>query len=166
LLPNNHWKVSRYDGKSVDSKKSEKEVRNDVVEPNVSKLAEVEGNALAVIDMACDTPIANFVRGGAPRLASLSKGLQVSGNLLGGFGIVVSTYQYSKGQISGLEFTVDTLFSGAAIATSIFAAPAVGTVFALGALTYFGGKAIYEYSSGKTLFEKPIQIPEQIPESK
>jgi RHS repeat-associated protein len=166
LLPKNHWKVSRYDGKAVESKKSEKEVRNDVVEPSVSKLAEVEGNTLAVIDMACDTPVANFVRGGAPRLASLSKGLKVGGNLLGGFGIIVSTYQYNNGQISGLEFTVDALISGAAIATSIFAAPAVATVFAVGALAYFGGKAIYEYSSGKTLYEKPIQIPEQIPESK
>lgn len=53
--------------------------------------------------------------------------------------------------MSGLEFGVDTTIALAAICVSGPAAPFV----AAGALVYFGGKAIYEYSSGKTMFTKP-----------
>ena len=36
-------------------------------------------------------------------------------------------------------------------------APVVATGFAVGGLVYFGSKAIYEYSSGNTLFTKPTK---------
>ncbi len=61
------------------------------------------------------------------------------------------TVDYANGNMSGLEYGVDTSIALAAICVSGPAAPFVAT----GALIYFGGKAIYEYSSGNTLFTKP-----------
>jgi hypothetical protein len=54
---------------------------------------------------------------------------------------------------------VDTAIGGAAILTSYntitVAGVSVAPFVAGGTLIYFEGKAIYEYSSGKTLFTKP-----------
>ncbi|QHC85053.1 hypothetical protein AS589_09830 [Empedobacter brevis] len=82
------------------------------------------------------------------KVASAAKVLKISGNALAGVGAVVSIYQYSSGQISGTEFTVDMIMSGVGF---------LGPFGAGASLIYFGGKAIYEYSSGKDLFEKPTQ---------
>jgi len=125
------------------------------VEPTFMKSTEVIGNMLTVADFIRTSEIGNFVRSGRPALTSISKGLKFTGNALGAVGIAYGAYQYFDGQISGLEFSVDTVIAGAAILASIFAAPAVATVFAVGAIAYFGGKAIYEYTSGETMFEKP-----------
>jgi hypothetical protein len=70
----------------------------------------------------------------------------VAGNILSGVGAVVSIYQYGSGQITGTEFTVDMIMTGVGF---------FGPVGAGISLVYFGGKAIYEYSTGKDLFEKP-----------
>ncbi|WP_313349319.1 RHS repeat-associated core domain-containing protein [Empedobacter sp.] len=82
------------------------------------------------------------------KVASAAKVLKISGNALAGVGAVVSIYQYGSGQISGTEFTVDMIMSGVGF---------LGPFGAGASLIYFGGKAIYEYSSGKDLFEKPTQ---------
>ena len=129
--------------------------RSDTFRPGSAKIAEVAGNLIGTFDLAHQSSWANWVRGGTPALQSVSNGLKIAGNTIGAIGIGIETYQYANGQITGLELGVDTLISGAAIVTSIFAAPVVATGFAVGALVYFGGKAIYEYSSGTTMFTKP-----------
>jgi len=82
------------------------------------------------------------------RVASTAKGLKIAGNALAGLGAAVSIYQYGSGQISGTEFTVDMIMTGVGF---------FGPVGAGISLVYFGGKAIYEYSTGENLFEKPNQ---------
>ncbi len=76
-----------------------------------------------------------------------------------GIGIGLEARDYLNGNMSGLEFGVDTAIAGAAIVTSFVAVSVAGVAIAPfvagGALIYFGGKAVYEYSSGKTLFTKP-----------
>lgn len=82
-----------------------------------------------------------------------SSALRITGNVLkgasyvaGGAGLLITGYQFANGQISGLEAGVDASFGvvgffgwrGAAIS-----------------IVYFGGKALYEYSTGETVFEKP-----------
>ena len=63
--------------------------------------------------------------------------------------------------MSYTEFGVDTAISGAAIITSYVAITVAGVSVAPfvagGALIYFGSKAIYEYSSGKTWYTKPTR---------
>ena len=76
------------------------------------------------------------------KAAGVLKGV---GNVLGVVGVGVSAYQYSTGQISGLEFGVDT-----AVTIIGFMGPA-GAGFAL---LYFGAKAISEYN-GYQWFDKP-----------
>jgi hypothetical protein len=80
------------------------------------------------------------------KVVSAAKALKVAGNILSGVGAVVSIYQYGSGQITGTEFTVDMIMTGVGF---------FGPVGAGISLVYFGGKAIYEYSTGKDLFEKP-----------
>ena len=82
------------------------------------------------------------------KVASTAKVLKISGNALAGVGAVVSIYQYGSGQISGTEFTVDMIMTGVGF---------LGPVGAGVSLIYFGGKAVYEYSTGENLFEKPAQ---------
>ncbi len=139
------------DGIDPPGKKSKKEVRKETVKPSLAKFAEVEGNTLGVIELARDSPMAKFVRNGTPKVASVSKVLKVGGTGLGVAGIGFEFYDTLQGNMSWTEFGVDTLIGGAAILTTGVVAPYVAT----GALIYFGGKAIYEYSSGNTLFTKP-----------
>ncbi len=61
----------------------------------------------------------------------------------GGAGILLTGYQYKSGQISGTEALVDGIMGVAG-----FWFPGISII-------YFGGKALYEYSTGNTLFEKP-----------
>ena len=82
------------------------------------------------------------------RVASTARVLKASGNALAGIGAVVSIYQYGSGQISGAEFTVDMIMTGVGF---------LGPIGAGASLIYFGGKAIYEYSTGEDLFKKPTQ---------
>ena len=80
-------------------------------------------------------------------LTAASKVLKISGGFFAGAGVLVSSYQYGSNQISGFEFTVDVGMT----AVGVFGGPIGAGV----SLVYFGGKAIYEYNSGKTLFIKP-----------
>ena len=127
-------------------KKTKNDVRKETVKPGFAKLAEVEGNTLGVIELARDSPMAKFVRGGAPKVASVSKVLKVGGTSLGLAGVGLEYMDYRSGNMSGFEFGVDTVF---ALAPMVF--PALAPV----SLGYFAGKAIYEYSSGNTMFTKP-----------
>lgn len=138
-----------------DGNPSVKDIRVGTLTPSFPKIIEVESNTITLIGIIHGSGAANWVRGGLPALESVSSGLKITGNTLGGVGIAIGAYQYYNNQISGLEFGVDTFVAGAAIVTSIVAAPAVATGFAVGALVYFGGKAIYEYSTGTTLYIKP-----------
>lgn len=64
----------------------------------------------------------------------------------GGAGLLLTGYQYGSGQISGTEAVVDGIFG------------IIGFIGPIGAgisIIYFGGKALYEYSTGDTVFEKP-----------
>ena len=85
-------------------------------------------------------------RSGAFKAAGSFK---IAGRVAGGFGVGVTFYQYGTGQISGMEASVDAIFGGVAFI------PGGGTAVSL---VYFGGKALYEYSTGDTLFEKPSTI--------
>jgi len=80
------------------------------------------------------------------KVVSTAKALKMAGNVLSGLGAVVSVYQYGSGQISGTEFTVDMIMTGVGF---------LGPVGAGISLVYFGGKTIYEFSTGENLFEKP-----------
>lgn len=127
---------------------SSSEVRKSVVKPTFFKLLGVEANALTVAGYVRDSKIGNFVRGGRPPVNGISNGLKVTGNVLGGIGILYTGGQYINGDITGTEASIDAIMG------------AVGFFGPWGAaisLTYFAGKAIYEYSSGDTLFEKPTQ---------
>lgn len=126
--------------------KTKNDVRKETVKPSFSKLVEVEGNTLGVVDLVHGSKAMNWVRGGAPKLASASKFLKVAGNTLGGIGVALEANQVYNGEMSWSEFSVDSVF---AIAPMI--CPALAPV----SLGYFAGKAIYEYSSGNTLFTKP-----------
>ena len=127
-------------------KKSKTQVRKETVKPSVAKLVEVEGNTLGVIELARDSPMAKFVRNGAPKSASISKVLKVGGNTLGAVGIGFEAAEVYNGNMSYTEFGVDTIFA---------LAPMICPALAPVSLGYFAGKAIYEYSSGNTLFTKP-----------
>jgi hypothetical protein len=151
------WVKNKFDNLGLPNKTG---ARDGVLELSWSKFFEVSGNTLGAIDLAHGSSWANWGRGGMAAIPSISKGLMIAGNALGVVGIGIDAYQYKNNQISGLEFGVDTAVAGTAIVTSVlvssvgaafvgasiataatFAAPAV----AIGALAYFGGKAIYEY---------------------
>lgn len=80
------------------------------------------------------------------KVANVAKGLKIAGNVLAGVGVGVSVYQVTTGQISKTEFAVDMAFTAIG-----FAGPAGAAI----SLLYFGGKALYEYQTGDTLFEDP-----------
>jgi hypothetical protein len=69
----------------------------------------------------------------------------VAGKVVGGLGMGVTLMQYGTGQISGTEASIDLIMGG--IGFTGWGAPI--------SLMYFGGKFLYEYSTGNTLFEKP-----------
>ncbi len=127
-------------------KKSKNNVKKDTVKPSFAKILEVEGNTLGAIELARDSPMAQFVRNGAPKVASVSKLLKVAGNTLGATGVLFEGAEVINGNMSYTEFGVDTIFA---------LAPMVCPALAPVSLGYFAGKAIYEYSSGNTLFTKP-----------
>ena len=130
-----------------DSKpKPKKSVRVETVTPSLSKIIEVEGNVFAVADIAHNSSVGNWLRGGAPKLASASKFLKIAGNTLGGIGVALEANQVYNGEMSWSEFSVDTVFA---------LAPMICPALAPVSLGYFASKAIYEYSSNKTLFTKP-----------
>lgn len=72
--------------------------------------------------------------------ANLAKGVSCTA---GGAGVLLTAYQYGSGQISGTEALVDGIMGVAG-----FWFPGIS-------ILYFGGEALYEYSTGNTLFEKP-----------
>ena len=69
----------------------------------------------------------------------------VAGKVVGGLGMFVTGYQFLDGQISGTEASIDLIMGG--IGFTGWGTPV--------SLMYFGGKFLYEYSTGNTLFEKP-----------
>ena len=77
--------------------------------------------------------------------ARAASSYSVAGKVVGGIGMGVTVLQYATGQISGTEASVDLIMG--AIGFTGWGAPI--------SLLYFGGKFIYEYSTGKPLFEKP-----------
>ncbi|PWG77956.1 hypothetical protein [Pararcticibacter amylolyticus] len=91
------------------------------------------------------TPIANIhVPTGA--LKATGTVLKNAGRLAGIGGVLITGYQYSTGQITGTEASVDAAFG------------IIGFMGPIGAgvsILYFGGKFAYEYYSGDTLFDKP-----------
>ncbi len=126
-------------------KKSKKQVRKDVFKPSFAKIIEVEGNTLGAIELFRDSPMAKFVRGGVPKANSISTSLKIAGRTLGAVGIGFEASEVYNGTMSYTEFGVDTGI--ALVGMTGWGAPV--------ALVYFGGKTIYEYSTGNTLFTKP-----------
>lgn len=82
--------------------------------------------------------------------SNTARGLNIFGNVLGGIGIGFTGYQFLSGQITGKEAFWDTAFG-----VGSFWCPACG-------LIYFGGKTIYEQTTGRPLFEKPPGISNEI----
>jgi hypothetical protein len=72
--------------------------------------------------------------------------LKVGGAALGAFGLGMTAVEYFNGNVSGFEATTDAVFGVIGF---------LGPVGAGVSILYFGGKMLYEYSSGETLFEKP-----------
>jgi len=91
------------------------------------------------------TPLANIhVPTGALRTTgTVLRGLGTAAGLAG---VGITGYQYINGQITGKEALVDATFGAIGF---------MGPVSAGVSILYFGGKAIYEYSTGDTLFDKP-----------
>ncbi|WP_312313436.1 hypothetical protein [Empedobacter brevis] len=75
------------------------------------------------------------------KAAGVLKGV---GNVLG---VGVGVYQVTTGQISKTEFLVDTIMTG----VGVFGGP-FGTA---ASLIYFGGKGLYEFTTGDKLFGSP-----------
>ncbi|MDR7131002.1 RHS repeat-associated protein [Algoriphagus sp. 4150] len=69
----------------------------------------------------------------------------VAGKVVGGLGMGITVMQWRTGQISDTEASVDLIMG--AIGFTGWGTPV--------SLLYFGGKFVYEYSTGNTLFEKP-----------
>lgn len=88
-----------------------------------------------------------FVRNGVPKSKSITNLLKVSGRTIGGIGIGFKAIEVYNGDMSWTEFGVDS--GMALVGMTGWGAPV--------ALVYFGGKAIWEYSTGKTLFDKLIK---------
>lgn len=145
--------------RQVEGEVRGKEVRLGVVTPGFSKYMEVLGNTMTVYDGIRNGAVGKFVRNGrAPVFANAFK---YGGVAVAGVGMAIEGIQYYNGEITGLEFTVDTFFAGIGIAAALITAPAwatAATVAGVASFVYFGGKAIYEYSTGETLFEKPVPI--------
>ena len=80
------------------------------------------------------------------RMTKIASRASLGGKIIGGAGILLSTYQYANNEISGTEALVDSVMGVVGLL------PGWGTGISV---LYFGGKALYEYYSGETLFEKP-----------
>ncbi|MDN3672410.1 RHS repeat-associated core domain-containing protein [Flavobacterium branchiarum] len=80
------------------------------------------------------------------RMTKIAGAAGLSGKVLGGLSLGITAYQYGSGQISGREASIDGVMGVVGF---------LGPIGAATSLTYFTGKAIYEYSSGETVFEKP-----------
>jgi RHS repeat-associated protein len=126
--------------------KTQNDIRKETVKPSFAKLLEVEGNVIGVADLAHSSKAMNWARGGTSGIKTISSGLKIAGNTLGGVGVGLEYLDYRNGNMSGLEFSVDAVFA---------VAPMFFPVLAPVSLGYFAGKAIYEYSSGHTAFTKP-----------
>jgi len=86
------------------------------------------------------------LRNGQKAAANVASKYAFAGKIVGGLGMGVTIIQYGTGQISGTEASIDLIMGG--IGFTGWGAPI--------SLTYFGGKLLYEYSTGNTLFDKPI----------
>lgn len=84
-------------------------------------------------------------------LKTLSTSLKGAGNALGGIGLLITYTQYTSGEISEWETSTDAFFGVVG-----FFGPVGATI----SILYFGGKALYEYLSGETLFTKPTPQPQ------
>jgi RHS repeat-associated protein len=71
----------------------------------------------------------------------------LAGKVVGAAGMGVTAIQYLDGQITGVEASVDLAMG--AIGFTPWGAPI--------SIAYFAGKFLYEYSTGDTLFDKPIR---------
>lgn len=80
--------------------KTKNDVKKEAVKPSFSKLVEVEGNTLGVVDLVHGSKDMNWVRGSAPKLASAPKFLKVAGNTLGGIGVALEANQVYNGEMS------------------------------------------------------------------
>ncbi|WP_460687382.1 hypothetical protein, partial [Niabella aquatica] len=85
------------------------------------------------------------IRVSTKALQNTASTLKTAGNAAGFMSLGITTYQYFDGQISGTEALVDGFFG----VLGFF--PATAGI----SILYFGGKALYEYSTGNTFFEKP-----------
>ncbi|MCS4300665.1 DUF6443 domain-containing protein [Chryseobacterium sp. BIGb0232] len=85
------------------------------------------------------------LRNGYTAAGKATSAYSIAGKVVGGVGMFVTGYQYLDGQITGTEASVDLAMG--AIGFTGWGAPI--------SLAYFGGKFIYEYSTGESLFEKP-----------
>ncbi|MDR3025739.1 hypothetical protein [Chryseobacterium sp.] len=85
------------------------------------------------------------LRNGYAAAGKATSAYSIAGKVVGGVGMGVTLIQYSTGQITGLEASADLAMG--AIGFTPWGAPV--------SLIYFGGKFLYEYSTGNSLFPKP-----------
>ena len=89
--------------------------------------------------------VQGYRNGYSSALNAASK-FKVAGNIVGGLGLGVTYLQYRTNQITGLEASVDAVFSIISF---------MGPIGAGIGASYFIGKLGYEYFSGNTVFDKP-----------
>ncbi len=124
-----------------------KDVKMSVLEPTIPNVLGVVGNVLTVAEQLKNSKVGEFARAGQPASQTISSSLQLTGRVLGGIGIGVTIYQYGTGKISTTEAIMDTTFG-------VIGFMPGGALVSLG---YFGVKAIIEYSTGKTIYDKPVK---------
>ncbi|WP_183037465.1 hypothetical protein, partial [Chryseobacterium sp. AG363] len=84
-------------------------------------------------------------RNGYAAAGKATSAYSIAGKVVGGIGMGVTLIQFGTGQITGLEASVDLAMG--AIGFTPWGAPV--------SLIYFGGKFLYEYSTGRSVFPKP-----------
>ncbi len=85
------------------------------------------------------------LRNGYAAAGKATSAYSIAGKVVGGVGMVVTAAQWMRGDITGTEASVDLAMG--AIGFTPWGAPI--------SLVYFGGKFLYEYSTGNSLFPKP-----------
>ena len=137
------WFEKTFIGSSMDSN------RSSVVQMKFTKIVEVEGNVVTALTIAHGSKLGYWLRAGRPASFTITNSLKYVGRGLGILGMAYTGYLFWKGDISTLEAITD-LSAGA---LTMSPDPRIATV----GLSYFGIKAIYEYSTGNTFFDKPIK---------
>lgn len=140
--------VTTEGGTTIKNSGSDEAVKSSVLEPSIMKGVEVVGNSVATAELVKDSKIGDMMRGGRAASEGLKTTLTWGGRALGATAILGTGSEWLNGNISGTEALVDTFFGVVGF---------IGPVGSGISLAYSLSKATYEYTTGETLFDKPIK---------